>query len=46
LSADEGEAFFGRLDAAFELGVFGEGEHLFELGSGFVTGADQISAGD
>jgi hypothetical protein len=40
------QALFRRVDAAFELGVFGEGQHFFEARAGFVTGTDQIPAGD
>ena len=44
--ADEGKAFFGGVDLAFELGVFGESEHRFELGAGRVAGGDEVASGD
>lgn len=43
---DEGQAFGGGMDRAFELGVLGGLEHDFEARSGFVIICDQIAAGD
>ena len=43
---EEVQGFAGGMDGAFELGVFGGFEHGFELRAGFVTGIDQILAGD
>lgn len=44
--ADEVEGFFEGVDAAFELGVFGEGEELFEAGAGLVSGGHEVAAGE
>lgn len=44
--ADEGEAIFAGVDAAFELGVFGEGEHFFEARAGGIAGGDEVASGD
>lgn len=44
--ADEVEGFFAGMDAAFELGVFSEGEEFFEAGAGRVAGGDEVTAGE
>ncbi len=46
LTSDQIQPFLRGADAAFELGVFGEGEHFFEARAGRVAGGDEIAAGD